>query len=45
VGGESPAAAGICQAWLQIVAGARNKPGEMIQARIAALTGEDQAAA
>jgi hypothetical protein len=35
----------ICQTWLQIVAGARNKPGDMIQERSAELMGEDQAAA
>ena len=54
---ESPHAAGVravaweigwlneCQAWLHTIAGVQNKAGDMLQAQIAELTGEDQAAA
>jgi len=45
VGGDSPASEGMRQTWLHTIAGVQNKAGDMLQAQIAELTGEDQAAA
>ena len=45
MGGDSPASEGMRQAWLHPIAGVQNKAGDMLQARIAGLTGEGQAAA
>ncbi len=45
MGGDSPAAEGMRQAWLHTIAGVQNKAGDMLQERIGFLTAEDEAAA